>query len=266
MTMLTITTCQANIAEPAVAEITRYLSQRLGLEARFINDIAWQEREQRFDAGAIDIAWICGAPYVDKIARGDHIELLAAPVYAAPRYMNRPVYFSDVMVRRDSAYQTFDDLRGARWAYNTIGSHSGYQVVRYYLAKLGLNGDFFGSVICSGAHQRSMEMIAGGEIDASAIDTTVFDAVCGAQPELCDQLRPIEVLGPSSQPPWVIGTHVPERLRRALRETLTHMHADDAGRAILNRHGFARFAAMVDSDYDDIREMAKIADEAQVSL
>ena len=25
------------------------------------NDIAWQERERRFEQGEIDIAWICGA-------------------------------------------------------------------------------------------------------------------------------------------------------------------------------------------------------------
>jgi phosphonate transport system substrate-binding protein len=266
MTTLTLTTCQAAIAEPAVAAITRYLSDRLGLDLRFVNDIAWQERERRFDAGQIDIAWICGAPYVQKMAHGDAIELLAAPVYAAPRYLNRPVYFSDVMVRRDSAYQTFIDLRGARWAYNNLGSHSGYQVVRYALARKGLNGDFFGSVMCSGAHQRSMEMIASGEIDASAIDTTVFDAVREINPELCEQLRVIEVLGPSAQPPWVIGTHVSGEVRLALRQALTHMHEDDEGCAILHRHGLRRFAAVVDVDYDDIREMVRIADEQKVTL
>lgn len=266
MTTITITTCQAAIAEPVMAEITRYLGDRLGFELRFVNDIAWQERERRFDEGEIDIAWICGAPYVHKMARHDPIELLAAPVYAAPRYMNRPVYFSDVMVRRDSPYQAFSDLRGTRWAYNNLGSHSGYEVVRYALARNGLNGDFFGSVMCSGAHQRSMEMIAGGEIDASAIDSTVFDAVREINPVLCTQLRAIEVLGPSSQPPWVIGTHVPAEIRLALREALTHMHEVGMGRAILQRPGFARFAPVVDADYDDIREMLRVADSCNVSL
>jgi phosphonate transport system substrate-binding protein len=266
MTTLTLTTCQAAIAEPAVAAITRYLSDRLGLDLHFVNDIAWQERERRFDAGQIDIAWICGAPYVQKIAHGDTIELLVAPVYAAPRYMNRPVYFSDVMVRRDIAYQTFMDLRGARWAYNNLGSHSGYQVVRYALARRGLNGEFFGSVMCSGAHQRSMELIASGEIDASAIDTTVFDAVREVDPNLCEQLRVIEVLGPSAQPPWVIGTHVPEEVRAALQVALTHMNEDNEGSALLQRHGLRRFAAVVDADYDDIREMVRIADQSGVRL
>jgi phosphonate transport system substrate-binding protein len=187
-------------------------------------------------------------------------------VYAAPRYMDRPVYFSDVMVRRDSAYGRFEDLRGARWAYNNLGSHSGYEVVRYALARRGLNGDFFGSLICSGAHQRSMEMIASGEIDASAIDTTVFDAVRETAPELCAQLRTIDVLGPSSQPPWVIGARVPAALRQALRAALVGMNTEEKGRAILRRHGLARFARVSDVDYDDIRGMLALADQCKVLL
>lgn len=266
MTTITFTTCQAAIAEPAVADTIAYLAARLSIDARFVDDIAWQERERRFEQGAIDVAWICGAPYVRRIARGDAIELLAAPVCAAPRYMHRPVYFSDVMVRRDSAYRSFGDLRGARWAYNNLGSHSGYEVVRYALAARGLSGDFFGDVICSGAHQRSMEMIAAGEIDASAIDTTVFDAVRAVAPDLCDALRAIEVLGPSAQPPWVIGTHVPEAVRVDLRTALVTMHTDSEGAAILRHHGFARFARVRDEDYDDIRGMLDLADRCRVRL
>jgi len=263
---ITFTTCQAGIGEPAVADIIAFLSRQLGIATRFINDITWQEREHLLNDHKIDVGWICGAPYVQRMYRGDAIELLAAPVYAAPRYMNKPVYFSDIMVRHDSPIHTFADLRGARWAYNNIGSHSGYEVVRHYLAQHGVNGDYFGSVVCSGAHQLSMEMIASGEIDASAIDTTVFDGVRKINPALCEQLRAIDVLGPSSQPPWVIGLHVPEAVRMALRDALTLMHEDNEGYDILQRHGFARFARVADADYDDIREMVRVADEAGVTL
>jgi phosphonate transport system substrate-binding protein len=263
---ISFTTCQAAIGEPAVADIVAYLAQRLGIATHFINDITWQERERMLNEYAIDVGWICGAPYAQRKDSGDAIELLAAPVYAAPRYLNRPIYFSDVMVRKDSPIYTFEGLRGARWSYNNLGSHSGYQVVRYYLAQHGVGGEYFGSVVCSGAHQRSMEMIASGEIDASAIDTTVFDGVRAVNPALCEQLRVIDVLGPSSQPPWVIGLHVPEDARRRLRDALTRMHLDDEGAALLRQHGFARFAPVVDSDYDDIREMLRVADVAGVRL
>lgn len=264
---LTFTTCQAAIAEPMVADVVRYLADRLHIEARFVNDIAWEERERRLDEGRIDVGWICGAPYVRKADEGRAtVELLAAPVYADPRYADRPIYFSDVVVRRDSPHRIFADLKGARWSYNNDGSHSGYNAVCYHLARLGLNGDFFGRVVASGSHQRSVELIIEGEIDASAIDSTLLELMCEREPGLRDQLRVVEVIGPSSQPPWVIGRHVPEDLRRRLREALTHIHTDAEGRAVLTRHGLARFAAVSDADYDDIRAMLRLAREKGVRL
>lgn len=264
---LTFTTCQAAIAEPMCADVVRYLGHRLNIEMRFINDIAWEARERLLDEGRIDVGWICSAPYVHKMdEQRAPVELLAAPVYAAPRYEDRPIYFSDVVVRRDSPYRTFTDLKGARWAYNNYGSHSGYHVARYHLARLGLNGDFFGRITASGAHSRSVELILSGEIDASAIDSTVLELLAEREPTLPERLRAIDVMGPSSQPPWVIGQHVPAGVRRLLREGLTHMHEDAEGKAILKRHRVARFAAVVDSDYDDIRGMLQLADACGVVL
>ncbi|BCX05106.1 MAG: hypothetical protein KatS3mg053_3044 [Candidatus Roseilinea sp.] len=267
MTTLTFTTCQAAIAEPMCADVVRHLAGQLNIETRFVVDIAWEMRERLLYAGEIDAGWICGAPYVRATNGPDaSVELLAAPVFAAPRYQDRPIYFSDVIVRRDSAYGSFADLRGARWAYNNHGSHSGYEVVRYYLARIGLNGDFFGQVIISGAHQRSVEMILSGQADAAAIDSTVLELMFAREPALSERLRVIEVLGPSSQPPWVIGRRVPATLRRTLRETLIHMHEDAEGRVILARHGVARFAPVTDADYDDVRQMLRVADARGVRL
>lgn len=267
MTFLTFTTCQAAIAEPMCADIVRYLASRLNIETRFIADIVWEMRERLLYAGQIDAGWICGAPYVRTTNEASApIELLAAPVFAAPRYQDRPIYFSDVVVRCDSAYRNFADLRGARWAYNNYGSHSGHEVVRYHLARLGLNGDFFGQVIVSGAHQRSVEMILNEQADAAAIDSTVLETMFAHEPALAERLRVIAVLGPSSQPPWVIGRHVPAALRRALRAALIHMHKDAEGRIVLARHHLARFAPVTDSDYDGVREMLRIADACGVQL
>ncbi len=256
---LTFTTCQAAIAEPMCADVVRYLADRLSIEIDFVADVAWEVRERLLDEGKIAIGWICGAPYVRKVDEcRAAFELLAAPVYAAPRYQNRPIYFSDVIVRREDAYRTFADLRGARWAYNTYGSHSGYYAVCYHLARLGLDGAFFGQVIESGAHQCSVEMVLDGRVDASAIDSTVLELMVEQRPGLAERLRVIEAIGPSSQPPWVIGRHVPAAVRRALHDALTRMHEDVGGRSVLARHRLARFAPVHDSDYDDVRQILRL--------
>lgn len=148
------TTCRA---------ITRYLERNLGMSTEFVDDVSWRERERQFDAGDIQLCWLCGLPYVWKAdGRAPAIELVAAPVMAAPRYSGHPVYFSDVVVHSRSRFGSFDDLRGASWAwaYNEPNSHSGYNVVRHHLRRIGESSGYFGKTVESGAHQVSLGMIA----------------------------------------------------------------------------------------------------------
>src|SRR5262245_7628150 len=210
---LLITSLQAPNADPWVAAVAAYLAARLGQPVAMVADIPWEEREQRLDAGQIDVGWICGWPYVRKMRRQPpNLELLAAPVPAGERYGGRPIYFSDVLVGRDSPYQTFADLRGAVWGYNEPGSQSGYNVSRYHLALRGETWDFFGRVIRTGSHQNSLRALVAGRLQATAIDSTVLETEFELQPGLRDQVRIIDVMGPSPIPPWVVQTRLPVEL------------------------------------------------------
>ena len=54
-------------------------------------------------------------------------ELLGvAPVFADERARGKPVYFCDVIVRRDSPARSFWDLKGGTWAYIDPCSLSGH--------------------------------------------------------------------------------------------------------------------------------------------
>jgi len=246
--------------------IATYIQQTLQIPTQFVDDVSWPERERRFDQGEIQVCWICGLPYVWKADQPlAAIELLAAPVMQGRRYADRPVYFSDVVVRRDSRFQLFEQLRGASWAYNEPRSHSGCYITRYHLATLGETGDFFGRIVESGAHQVSLRLVLEGAVEASAIDSTVLELELRRHPDLAAQLRIIEHLGPSPIPPWLVSTQVPAELRSRLRAVLLHMECDPQGQAILAASGIARFVSVSDRDYDPIRHMAQVADRVSFS-
>lgn len=261
MDELTITTCMAPNMDFICRDLAGYLAGRLSVSVRAEIESPWQERERRFDAGEIDLCWICGLPYVRKADRrpGEYLPLVA-PVMAGERYRDRPIYYSDVVVRRDSPYTSLDDLREATWAYNEPGSQSGYGVVRYALAKRGETLGFFGRLVESGAHQASLQMILRGEVDGSAIDSTVLERELLNDPSIEDRIRRIDTFGPSPIPPWVTTSRVPGELRRRLREALTQMGADPRGAELLKNAGIARFVPVDDRDYDSIREMERFAD------
>jgi len=122
MQLIRITSIQAPNADFTCRQIARYLATRLAIATEFIADIPWPERKRLLLAGDIHVGWMCGLPYVREADRAQpRFELLAAPVMRDPRYQNRPVYFSDVVVLRASAYHTFADLRVCRFARRDVG-------------------------------------------------------------------------------------------------------------------------------------------------
>ena len=251
-----IISAMAENSSPMYLELAQYLGWRTGYDVSMVETIAWPEREALLYNGEMDFGFICGLPYVLKTAS---VDLVAAPVMAEARYLGRPVYYSDVVVRRQGPVQRFADLRGGSWAINEPGSHSGFNITRYQLARMGEADGFFSRVVASGAHQKSLRMVISGEIDASAIDSTVLELELSRYPELAGQIRIVETLGPSPIPPFVAAKRVAPEVKAAIGEAITTMHRDPAGRGILANGLVGRYAAIVDADYDEIRRMTKLA-------
>ena len=263
--MMHITTCQAENTFEITRRLADYLVEQLRLPVACVEDISWKERYRLIEAGEMDMGWICGRPYLAYADRSHpSIELLAAPVMQGDRYAAHPIYFSDVVVRADSPFQRFADLRGASWAYNEPGSHSGYGITCYHLARMGETNRFFGKTVGSGAHMRSLQMVLDGEIDASAIDSTVLEWALRERPFLTPHLRIIDTIGPSPIPPLVIQKNLPADLKQTIRHLLLHMHEEENGRFILNSGQLARFVQVHDQDYDPIRKMNQVAIQTKI--
>jgi phosphonate transport system substrate-binding protein len=262
---LRFTSCQAPVAEAFCAGVARFVGDSLGIPVEFVDGVPWQERLREFDAERIHVCWLCGLPYVWRADRPEpSLELLAALVPAAPRYADRAVYFSDVVVRRDSPWRSFAEIEGARWAYNEETSHSGYNATRHRLAQMGRDRGFFGTVVATGSHEASLRMLSDGDVDASAVDSTVLELLHRQDPSLMGRLRVVESFGPSPSPPWVIARTVPDDLQAALRGALLAMASDPRGRGVLASGMASRFAIVADSDYDPIRRMAQAGDRVEL--
>ena len=261
MFRLKLASCMAENSERFCHAVARYINEQLDVSTEYVTGIPWQEREKLFDDGDIHILWLCGLPYIQKAdTSAKDIALLAVPIPDGERYLGRPVYFSDIVVRRHSPYQTLLDLRGAAWAYNEPRSHSGYNVVRAYLSEFGQKEAFFGEALESGAHTTSLEMVLRGTVDGTAIDSTVLEWILAERNHVAGRIRVIETIGPSPIPPWVISTRVPETLRSDVRCSLLAMHQDPLGRDVLASGRIERFSEALDSDYDPIRRMARAAE------
>lgn len=237
---------------PVYQAITAHLGRALGIPAELVVGTTFDQ----FAAGEFDAGFICGLPYVQLMRESPApVAALAAPVLSGSRYAGRPVYFSDVIVRRGDPARSFADLRGRAWAYNDPDSHSGYNLTRYTLLRMRQTAGFFSQVIAAGSHQQAIRMVAAGDVDASAIDSQVLAIELRDHPELDAAIQVIGVLGPSTIQPFVAATHLPASLRSELREIVVSLHTEADARAALS-HGFVeRFVPVTDTNYDGIRRM-----------
>jgi len=176
-------------------------------------------------------------------------------VLLGKRYQNRPIYFSDVIVRREWSFSSFSDLRGATWSYNDPDSHSGYGITRFTLLKMGETNGYFGRVIRAGSHQASIRLVAEGLVDASAIDTQVLAVELRNHPKLAERLKVIDSLGPSTIQPVVVAAHLAANLKDEIRSVLVEMSSDAKAREMMSYAFVSRFTRISDTDYDDIRRM-----------
>ncbi len=246
-------------------QVVAYLGETTGLPTEMVSGLPPDEQERRVNSGEIQAVFTCGLPYVRKADRQPPLlGLLAAPVMAGPRYDNKPVYFSDVIVRADSPYVSFDDLRGATFAYNEIYSLSGYRLLCYHLLRRGEMGHFFGRTVRSGSHAGSMDWVEQGRAHAAAIDSVVLAMELAQRPERAKAFRVVETVGPAPMPPVAASPTLAPDIRHRLAAALLAMDTTPRGQAILRYGGMSRFAPVVDADYNLIRNMITALQEAEV--
>lgn len=235
------------------------VGERLGMTTELVVETDYENCRNDVN----DICFVCSLPYVmferDGVAPAVPI---AAPVLVGERYGGRPIYFSDVVVHQNSDAESFLDLRGRSWSYNERLSQSGYGVTRHHLVSIGETNGFFSDVIDAGFHETSLRMVAGREVDASAIDSQVLAVEMRDHPEVADNLRVIDALGPSTIQPVAVSKRFDEDFRAAVRHVLLGFDSTPEGREILALGCVAKWVEVGPPDYDDIRRMVEACEAA----
>ena len=106
----------------------RYLEERLDRTVRFVQRGSYREIMDLLLNDSIDVAWVCGYPYVTS---QDRLRLLAVPLY-----QQKPLYRSYLIVpEADRSSRQIADLRNRVFAFSDPRSNSGYLVPRTELLR-----------------------------------------------------------------------------------------------------------------------------------
>jgi phosphonate transport system substrate-binding protein len=214
------------------------IGQWTGQSVQLTSDTAWSGPRpwlhDPFESGEVDVGFLCAPSWAWLAARPvpSVVAVRALPVPVDPRAGGRPVYFSDVIVPRAGA-DRFEALRGGRWAYNDPCSLSGWFALR---ARVGEVETFFREVVQSGSHLASIDLVASGQVDGAAIDSTVLSWVMAARPELHEKVRIVASWGPHPIQPVVARATLEEAVLQRITQALCSLEP-----AALAPYGLAAF-------------------------
>ncbi|MBI4681674.1 MAG: phosphate/phosphite/phosphonate ABC transporter substrate-binding protein [Nitrospirae bacterium] len=237
-------------------QLLDYIGEKLGRKVEFVDREDYAEINALVKKRDVDVAFVCGGPYVDGHADFG-MELLAAPVA-----YGGTVYYSYIIVSKDSPVDSLEGLRGKTFAFTDPLSNTGKLVPTYMLAKMNETPEtFFKSFDYTHAHDKSIKAVATGVADGAAVDSLIWEYANRTNPEFTSRTKIIKKSPPYGIPPVAVHPDMEARLKESLRQIYLNAHNDGKGRGILKGMMVDKFVPIDDGAYDSIREMKQwIAD------
>jgi phosphonate transport system substrate-binding protein len=232
-------------------QLIDYISSKLGSPVEMVQKESYDEMDGLLEHGDVQVAFICSGPYVK-----DHAKF-GAELLVAPQSYGQPFYHAYIIVHKDSPIKDMAGLKGKKFAFTDPKSNTGKIVPTYMVGKdFGASPEkFFGEVLYTRSHDKSMEAVAKKMVDGASVDSLIYDYAASKNPVYTSQTKIIRKSPAYGIPPLVVRKGMDPVLKNKLRNILLNMHADPAGKAILDGIMVDKFIVPKDSDYNTVREM-----------
>jgi ABC-type phosphate/phosphonate transport system substrate-binding protein len=209
----------------------------------------------RSDQAAV---FMCGLPYSRAEPRP---VLIAAPIPSPPEFHGAPLYWSDFVVRKDSAVRTVQDAFGQRIAFTVPGSQSGFAAALTYLMaahrepatdaaaltplRESLPAPLFSEIIAPTiTPMGALTAVADGTADIAPIDSYALRLLRKYRPDLASAVRVVGQTLPTPIPPLVASaTSASEKELGVLQSAFLEAHQSASLKALMDELlllGFAR--------------------------
>jgi hypothetical protein len=165
---------------------------------------------QRPDKAAV---FMCGLPFSRSNPR---LELIAAPVPSPPEFRGLPQYWSAMVVRKDSPFQSIEDTFGGRIALTVPDSQSGCWAAAHYLMSVANRFPLYAQVVAPQVTPvGAMSAVIDGAADVAPIDSYAYSLLQKYRWDLTSQLRIVARTPRTPIPPLVASVPGMASLRAA---------------------------------------------------
>jgi phosphonate transport system substrate-binding protein len=233
----------------------KYLESKIGMKVEFtpVNDYA--ATVEGLAAKKIDMVWYGGFTFVQaKIRTGG----TAIPLVQRAE----DEQFKSVFVtRNDSGIKTLADLNGKTLTFGSPSSTSGHLMPRFFLQQAGIDADKnLKRVAFSGAHDATALQVAGGKVDAGALNISVWNKMIDEKKIDASQMNVFYTTPPYFDYNWTVRGDLDAALIAKVREAFLSLDPKNPEhKAILDLQRASKFVATNAKNYDGIEAAAKSA-------
>jgi len=236
--------------------LIRQLEKTLGRRIEVVPSPSYGTAIEGLLGESIDLAELGPASYAIAVSRGARIQPFATYSTANGTTPGAAAtYRSQLLVRRDHGIDKLEGLRGGTLGLSDPASTSGAILPRQAIAKqTGMPAEnYFKRVIFSGSHDRSIEAVQKGLVDAAFVASSVLDEALRQGKVQPDELQVIWQSPPIPYDPFVLR----ERLCPALAAKIRQVFLGDPAPLVgmFQELKISGFFPTSDEHYREIRNL-----------
>ncbi len=231
-----------------------YLASRIGMKVEFTPVTDYAAAVEALVNGKVDMVWFGGFTFVQARIRSK--DAVVPLVQREEDAKFRSVFITPA----SSDIRRLEDLKGKTFAFGSPSSTSGHLMPRSYLLEAKIDPDRDMRVAYSGAHDATALAVAGGKVDAGALNVSVWEKMLAEKRVDPKSVRVFFTTPGYYDYNWTVRKDLAPALRQKLLDAFLALSPSDAtGREILALQRATRFVPTRVENYAAIEAAARSA-------
>ena len=237
------------------APLGKYLEAHIGMPVEFIPVTDYAATVEGLAARKLDMVWYGGFTFVQARIRtnGTAIPLV--------QRVEDEKFQSVFITQPNSGINSLADLKSKTFTFGSPSSTSGHLMPRWFLLQQGIDPDKdFRRVAFSGAHDATALQVAGGKVDAGAMNISVWHKMLEEKKLDPSQVKVFYTTPPYYDYNWTVRGDLDPALVQKLKDAFLGLDpTQPAHKEILDLQRASKFIPTTPENYQNIEQAARSA-------
>jgi phosphonate transport system substrate-binding protein len=225
-----------------------YLEKKLGMKVEFTPVTDYAASVEGLINNKLDMVWFGGFTFVQAKERsaGKVIPIVQR---------EEDEKFRSVFITTNKSINKLEDLKGKTFTFGSESSTSGHLMPRSYLLAAKVNPDAdMKRIAFSGAHDATVAAVAGGKVDAGALNISVWEKLVAQGKVDPNVVRVFYTTPTYFDYNWSVRSDMNPALRKKLTDAFLALSPNDAeGKQVLEVQRATRFIPTRAENYSAIK-------------